>query len=79
MAARKTYPVEDLKVFVNDALASESSTLDGRVAASIILERVLMDTGNYKGFQYVLPGGDQVPTQVVANSDDYDATRRRYY
>jgi hypothetical protein len=75
--ARKTYPVEDLKAFVNNALASVDSLPEGRVAASVILERVLMDTGNYKGFQYVLPGGEQVPIQEFVR--DYDATRRRYY
>jgi hypothetical protein len=37
-----------------------------------------MDTGNYKGFQYVLPGGEQVPTDATFTRD-YDATRRRYY
>ena len=51
---RKTIAVEDVKQLINGMLQnSEDSNQAGRDAAISILERVLMDTGNYRGFQYL--------------------------
>lgn len=76
--ARKTFPVDDLKVLVNTYNIYPTSEASERAANNSLLEVVLHRTGNYKGFQYVLPNGDQVPTQDVEDGR-YDDTRRRYY
>ena len=79
--SRKTYPVASLVSDANTMLAAPGSTRDGRIAIAILVERVLMDTGNYKGFQYLasefLPAAEQTDTNVLR--DGYDDTRRRYF
>jgi len=52
--ARKTYKVDDLKATVNAFLFnSEDSMKDARDQMSMLLENVLMETGNYDGFRYI--------------------------
>ena len=54
---RKTFEVEVLKNRINGILASDSGRDQHfRVALLTVLEGVLLDTGNYKGFRYLLKG-----------------------
>ena len=74
---RKTIAVDDVRVIANRMLAdSIDDVREGRIAVTVMLERVLHDTGNYRGFQY-LPGvvsHDVSPPEVIG-----DETRRRYF
>ena len=66
MRTRKTITVEDFKAKANAMLLdSEADLVEGRKAVAILLESVLMDTGNYHGF---------VQDQPVT-----DDSRRRYF
>ncbi len=76
--ARKTIPVDDLKTWTNDFNTNPSTTPQERIAINWMMERVLHDTGNYKGFQWILPGGLRVPTGDIMDNK-YDDSRRRYY
>ena len=86
---RKTVNGRPLLARVNFFLANENVTsLDGmtpqeaaRSTAATILEGILMDSGNYKGFQYL--GSEYLPSaeQELGKSPlkpIYDDTRRRY-
>lgn len=71
---RKTVAVADLKDRVNKILAHAPTTRQNRIAVASLLEGVLMDTGNYKGFQYL-------HTELDLNGQlrpKHDDTRRRY-
>jgi hypothetical protein len=69
MSARKTVTVEAVKAAANAMLRDSIPAMtDGRVGIATLLERVLHDTGNYKGFRYI--DGDH------GNTDD---TRRHYF
>jgi hypothetical protein len=85
---RKTYEVEKLRAYVNKALANDHWTAEQKQAMAFLLESVLMDTGNYRGFNYlkwVDEGGyeawlaDGQPD--FPEKDKYlgDKMRRRYY
>lgn len=78
---RKTVPVEDLIERVN-RMIDLARTPGERTTLAVLLESVLMDTGNYNGFQYLpsefLPGDEQARTGKVLR-DDFDDTRRHYY
>lgn len=50
---RKTFEVNTFRKMANDYFASENSTVDGREALSAMLDVVLFDTGNYRGFRYL--------------------------
>lgn len=53
MAKRKTYDVDTLRIDVNAMIAdSAESAREGRIALAVMLENVLMKTGNYHGFRY---------------------------
>ena len=56
---RKTYKVEDLKAHINSILStsvdSEYINSYSRMALCSLLEKVLMDTGNYKGYWSLRP------------------------
>lgn len=75
MAQRKTFKVEELKKRVNSWLASEYSTPQERRGAYAVLESILMETGNYKGFGY-LPSETDGQGRL---KNDHDDTRRRYF
>jgi hypothetical protein len=50
---RKTVEVEALRKRINLMLADPQSGSETRTALARVLEGVLMDTNNYKGFGYV--------------------------
>jgi hypothetical protein len=55
--SRKTYSVEALVEMVNGICKdSAPDAVDIRQGAMNVLERVLHDTGNYRGFRYLLKG-----------------------
>jgi len=57
MSARKTYPVEALVEMVNGICKNSApDAKDLRQGAMNVLEQVLHNTGNYKGFRYLLKG-----------------------
>jgi hypothetical protein len=75
--ARKTIPVADLVDKVNAMIAYSAeycpaSAQDDRYALGTLLESVLYDTGNYKGFRFLAD-----PDEVRAGN--YDNSARKYY
>jgi hypothetical protein len=51
--ARKTIEVGKLIAFTNNFLKAKNTTADEREAVASMLETVLFETGNYKGFRYL--------------------------
>jgi hypothetical protein len=71
--ARKTIQVEAFRTRINGMLAESTCSPAERGAMATILESVLMDTGNYRGYRYI----DAVYTdQGVLVSGD--PSRREY-
>jgi len=56
---RKTITVDTLRELINRSLAVSHCSQDRRQGKIDILESILHDTGNYKGFRYL--SGDSVP------------------
>lgn len=75
--SRKTIDVATLISRVNGMLAAPSPTPEARIAIQTLASAVLHETGNYRGFRYVLPGGEPVPHEDVQRGQ-YDKTRVRY-
>lgn len=50
---RKTLRVEDLRTQINRRLKDPSLTPEARLALASMLETVLMDAGQYRGFNYL--------------------------
>jgi hypothetical protein len=72
---RKTFDVDTFRQYVNDRLScSQESLRESRVAMAFVLEHVLMDTGNYRGFRYLETG----PTTNDGLPSFGDETRREY-
>ena len=58
--ARKTISVKRVLDFANNMLAnSADDQVQARHAVAGMIEDVLMDTGNYKGFRFLDRDGDQ--------------------
>jgi hypothetical protein len=73
--ARKTVPVEAVKRNANRMLRnSDDAMQQGRIGVYMLLERVLFDTDNYKGYKYISPNEDA--SNIAGELDD---TRRFYY
>jgi hypothetical protein len=54
MAKRKTVDVEYMKTFANTILASaDPKQVDVRRGVAVMIEEVLFNSGNYKGFRYL--------------------------
>lgn len=69
MAKRKTVAVADVLHAANLMLSATSSDMTAqREGVTALLERVLLDTDNYRGFQY-----------TDGNNGGTDDTRRHYY
>lgn len=50
---RKTIKVQDLKERINRMIASATTTEDARNILALLATSVLMDTHNYRGFNYI--------------------------
>ena len=88
---KKTIKVTELKDNVNRMLAESTCSPEGRETMCTILERVLMDTGNYNGFRYLI--GSEVPVGElpgICHSETsnyyewfpkgkFDSSRRSYF
>lgn len=62
--ARKTVDVEYAKMIANRLLSNEDPKRSGeREGVIILIEAILEETGNYKGFKY-LPCGDHTDGTV---------------
>ena len=98
MSVRKTMNVEDLKNYANNQLSTsiryerQKNSFEGidaefRKGVMTMIESVLMDTGNYKGYRYLAI--DEVPTGSTPGIrrdrgadnqfDETDNTRVRYF
>jgi hypothetical protein len=67
--ARKTISIEAVKQNANRMLRdSDETAKEGRIGIFILLERILFDTGNYRGFRY-----------ADGHNGENDDTRRYYY
>lgn len=90
--ARKTISVLTILEKANKYLACDGPrpTPEHRLGAASLLERILMDSGNYAGYGYLAAHPDgtlraervssapmATPEEVAAG--DYDPTRRHYY
>lgn len=65
---RKTIEVEVVRNFANNYLSlSEDEAVDQRIGISGLLEAVLHESGNYKGFRY------------LDGMQDVDESRRCYF
>jgi hypothetical protein len=74
--ARKTFEVEKLRESVNYSLrTSPNWESRARQAIATLLESVLFETGNYKGFRYLESETDENGHLRT----DYDPTRREYH
>ena len=56
---KKTFNVNEYRTMVNDSLAGSACSADMRQGMINILDAILFQTGNYKGFQYLMQ--NQVP------------------
>jgi hypothetical protein len=52
MTARKTVEVADIQEFVNHNLQRDNLSEEAKAGMCSLLEKVLHDTGNYRGFMY---------------------------
>jgi hypothetical protein len=50
---RKTISVDSIRERVNTRIAHREGTADSRRALGALLESILHDSGNYKGFRYL--------------------------
>jgi hypothetical protein len=70
--ARKTIEVGKMLKMANTFLAAKNTNADERDAVASLLEAVLFETGNYRGFAYL-------PKENYPNEVDGLGTRRRYF
>lgn len=76
--ARKTVDVQAVKELANRTLASTATFLDPSYRNGVIgmVESVLHNTGNYKGFKYLPSEWDENTGSLRVG---YDDTRRQYF
>ena len=72
--ARKTVEVGKVLKIANNFLAAKHTNADEREAVAAMIEAVLFETGNYRGFAYL-------PKEDYANEPGFgaDGTRRCYF
>jgi len=80
MAKRKTIPVVRVKEIANHVLANstEDFSPEQRLAVAGLLETILMETDNYRGFGY-LPGVYEYDDVKLTAKLTGDESRRVYY
>jgi hypothetical protein len=86
MPTRKTIPVGKIVDKVNLMLAKTVGSMESRIGAMALLEEILHDTGNYRGYKYLdsteVPVGEQpgiIRDPNGANNRFPDETRRQYF
>ena len=72
--ARKTIEVGKVLRMVNTFLAAKHTTADERESVCAVMEAILFETDNYRGFAYL-------PKENYAHETgfEHDGTRRRYF
>lgn len=82
---RKTMSVAEIKQFANEVLQSSTWSPEFRFGIITMVEQILMDSGNYRGFRYLdsaeLPE-NVLPGVVTITEGEYsfpDETRRSYF
>jgi hypothetical protein len=72
--ARKTVEVGKVLKIANNFLAAKHTNADEREAVAAVIEAVLFETGNYRGFAYL-------PKENYTHEAGFesDGTRRRYF
>lgn len=86
---KKTIAVSDIKATVNNMIInSQDDDKQGRESLIVLIESVLMETGNYKGFKYLSPfcmqhSKNGVSVGIMPDADDKfantDHTRVMYF
>ena len=72
---RKTVSVEAVRQRANLLLGSDTTGVEQRWGVIAMIEFVLFETSNYKGFSYLPSEWDE---DSAALKKDYDETRRKY-
>lgn len=70
--ARKTVEVGKVLKIANNFLAAKHTNADEREAVAAMIEAVLFETGNYRGYAYL-------PKENYPDEADGLGTRRRYF
>lgn len=70
---RKTVTVSFVRERVNKMLDLSTCTPEERFGMIAVLEMILHETGNYKGFNNILEG------QICTHKEQPDDSRRHYY
>lgn len=79
MNKRKTYEVEKLLTMVNDICRySINESKEIRQGAMNVLEAVLHETGNYRGFRYLREDEMEAGYSVGINCDDHNIALNDY-
>ena len=72
--SRKTVQVEDVREWANNALSSHNFSTQYKAGICAMIETVLMETGNYKGFNWL-----EHVNAVETKTGDKDYYDRYYY
>ena len=72
--ARKTIEVGKVLRIANNFLAAKHTTAEERESVAAVIEAILFETDNYRGFAYL-------PKENYAHETgfEHDGTRRRYF
>ena len=70
--ARKTIEVGKVLRIANNFLAAKHTTADERESVCAVMEAILFETDNYRGFAYL-------PKDLYPGETDGLGTRRRYF
>lgn len=77
--SKKTFNVDELRVTINEILTKSSNqfgeTKGIRQGQMNVLESILHQTGNYKGFRYLT--SEEVPTDELPGIISYSITAKR--
>lgn len=76
--ARKTVDVSKMVDTVNEVLAQSECTPDMRQGMMNLLENVLHETGNYKGFRYLAINEVPKGEKPGINRDEYGEVSKDY-
>lgn len=72
MKKRKTVDVSFIRESVNHSLANSTASDEVRYGMISVLERILHETGNYRGYGYA-------PIDKPFDRENFDDSRRHYY
>jgi len=77
---RKTIKVEEVKILVNNMLLnSRDDNRSGRTALSMLIETILMETGNYNGFNYLTPNDMETSKNGTTYGIDFNKDKNHWF